>query len=72
MSDSEEVLRRREEEDRGEREKVILDEDAAGMWVDCQPGGGANSPRAGDLPDHPPPAPPASLFSRILRALRGG
>jgi hypothetical protein len=72
MGESEEELQRREAEDRAVREEVILDEDTAAGWLDCQPSDGERRPPEGDLPDNPPPPPPPSLFSRVVKALRGG
>jgi len=70
MSESEEELQRREAQARAERQDAILDEDAAGTFIDCGPIGSGDAPPPGDLPDNPAPPPP-SLLSRIRRALRG-
>jgi hypothetical protein len=71
MGDGKEDLQRREAADRRAREEVVLDEETAAGWLDREPSGSERRPSADDLPDNPPPPAPASIFSRILRALRG-
>jgi len=70
MGESEEELERREEEAHGAREEAILDEATAGAWLGHESGPGEDGPPAGELPDNPS-APATSLWSRIMRALRG-
>jgi hypothetical protein len=70
MGDSEEELERRDDDDRGARQEAILGEATVGAWLDREPASSEDRPPEGDLPDNPP-VPTVSLFSRIMRALRG-
>jgi len=52
-------------------EPEFVHDETVGKWLDLPSDTPAQEPPPGDLPDNPPPAPPASVWSRIVRSLRG-